>query len=341
MPWDNSNGIFWRTSTTGDAADDLSTNFQTIAPIVGGYFDTQDVGIGFDPASALARLAIQDDNQPGRPVLHLARNKDGARIHWTYSANTAKGEIGETYGGGCDTWIGANLDSTGAGHVSVPTQGDGASPSWVIHLNARASKDYCTIGRIAAAGVSTETVFLKIDANGFITLRNEVGGIRGALWTSGGDNASVTNSTSETTLLATGDGSKTIALADQRVGRVFTLRAQGTINTVNPAGNITFRIKWGTLSTDTITLSAADALVNEEWELEARCALSANKPTALSFSRLIYSDSNSWKGGGVGGKSFSQSPAADLGTVNLTVQFATADAGNTIACGVATLEFTY
>lgn len=127
--------------------------------------------VGIGTTAPVAKLHIHDLTAPGQPPFFIRRDYDGTRVRLSYAGTDTYGEIGMVTGPGSftpndsDLWMGVNLNSTGASHVTAPTQSNASASSWITRWNSRAG-DHFSIQRIAPGGGSNASTFLHINGSG-------------------------------------------------------------------------------------------------------------------------------------------------------------------------------
>ena len=115
--------------------------------------DNGRVGIGTNPTSNY-KLHVKgptfiDGTAEAQTPLRVDKDRDGARIGFTYAGNPISSEIGLTYQSVSQQklWIGANINSTGTGHVGT-TQANSNHPSQYIVMDS--GGDDITFNRITS-----------------------------------------------------------------------------------------------------------------------------------------------------------------------------------------------
>lgn len=153
----------------------------------------------------------------------------------------------------------------------------------------------------------------------------------------------VANTVTETTLYGTiGRGTLTIAANTLAVGDTLKLSARGIMSETGTP-NINFRVKFGSteiVSTGNITMSGA--MTNDSWILDCEITvLSIGASGTVFGAGAVFLDDTS----NVNGLTNSSTPATAIVvdttaaiTINITAQWDTADAGNTITTQVANVR---
>lgn len=154
----------------------------------------------------------------------------------------------------------------------------------------------------------------------------------------------VANSTTATTLLNSGLGTKTVPASFVQVGTRYRVRFVGLVSTkATLPGNITFEVKLGATVVATVTVAITAALTNAKIELECEFLVRAtgasgnvmawgeveNQVVALAAD-LSYAMTNTAVSSAI---DFTATKAIDV-----VVTWGTADASNTITAQVATIE---
>lgn len=166
-----------------------------------------------------------------------------------------------------------------------------------------------------------------------------VGGMRqprtAALWTSG-DVVTVANTTTQTSLLATGVGSKTVKSALQIAGKSLRIRLSGLLATAAAGvGDATVRFKWGASTISTVTWSPEVSL-GTTWSL----TLDVNfygVGDFYSVPEFLYSDTADACRRPQVGVTQRSGTAADT-AIDVTWQWSVADAANSVSCNAAIIE---
>lgn len=157
--------------------------------------------------------------------------------------------------------------------------------------------------------------------------------------------ASVANNSAEATLLGTGTGSLTIPANTLIIGRSARLTVAGVYSTINPPGTLRFRVRLGGLSgtvvLDTGDQTPATSASNRWFELSGivQCRTIGATGTVFSQGKVILAatdhDAVIWDMEKTATVTIDTTVSQ---TVDMTVDWQTADAGNTITGSVAFLE---
>lgn len=156
----------------------------------------------------------------------------------------------------------------------------------------------------------------------------------------------VANTATETSLIGTGVGSRTLVTNFLSVGRTIRLRAFGRYSTdAITAGNLNIRFKIGsTTIISTGDIAAPLGVTNEYWQVDVTMIVrtTGGAGTVSAQSAFLHGDDSithdlrSWE-------MISTSPVTlntvAGGLVDLTADWSVADTDNTITCTDATLEF--
>lgn len=166
-----------------------------------------------------------------------------------------------------------------------------------------------------------------------------IGGMRqprsAALWTSAAA-TTVANTDTETTLLDTGVGSKTVKSALQVAGKRLKIRLAGLLNTkASSAGDATLRFKWGATTVHTLTFTPGDGLATT-WSVDLDLCFYGSGDF-YSVPEVMYSDTSDACKRLQASVSQVSLTAADK-EIDVTWEWATADADNSVSVNAAVIE---
>lgn len=157
--------------------------------------------------------------------------------------------------------------------------------------------------------------------------------------------ATVANTTTETTLAGTGVGTLTMAANFLTVAKTFKVRAWGVYGSkAAPVGALTFRLKYGTTTLVTLAPTITASLTNRTWEAEfnVTCRTTGATGTVFAHGEIQVFTSTTASGFIV------NEPTATVtidttasSKLDITAQWATANASNTITCNLFTAEVLY
>lgn len=157
--------------------------------------------------------------------------------------------------------------------------------------------------------------------------------------------ATVANTTTETTLAGTGVGTLTMAANFLTVAKTFKVRAWGVYGSkASPVGALTFRLKYGTTTLVTLAPTITASLTNRTWEAEfnVTCRTTGATGTVFAHGEIQVFTSTTASGFIV------NEPTATVtidttasSKLDITAQWATANASNTITCNLFTAEVLY
>ncbi len=155
-------------------------------------------------------------------------------------------------------------------------------------------------------------------------------------------NATVANTVSETTLFGNGQGSLTLPVNYLTVGRTIKIVAEGFYSSALVAGTIIFRVKLGsTTFLATASITAVNSVTNDLWKLEAEltCRTTGGSGSVIGQGVLTLSTTTILAASvQLVATSASTIDTTATQAVNVTVQWGTADAANTITGTNATVQ---
>ena len=155
-------------------------------------------------------------------------------------------------------------------------------------------------------------------------------------------NSTVANTTTETTLLGTPVGSYTLPTNFLTIGKTLRFKASGFISTAGSAGNMTLRFKFGATNICvTPSFTATNNLSQQLWKVDVvvTCRTTGASGTVFGqgrYGRYTVSNGNRVSVAMVNTATTTINTTT-TNTVNLTVQWGTASASNTITCTNAVL----
>lgn len=157
--------------------------------------------------------------------------------------------------------------------------------------------------------------------------------------------ATVASSTSETTIAGSGIGSLTLPANFITVGKTFKLRAWGVYGTkAAPVGTFTLRFKYGSTTLISLAPTLTASLTNQMWEIEAEFTCRTTGATGTVFPQAELNLFTSTTAGGLivaGPTATTTIDTTASSKVDITVQWGTSNANNTITCNNFTLEVKY
>lgn len=156
----------------------------------------------------------------------------------------------------------------------------------------------------------------------------------------------VDTSTSETSLLAANTGTKTLPASTLTVGRTLIVEAEGVYGSkASTAGTLTLKVKLGsTVICTTGAITLTDNLTDRRWKLRVAITLRTTgvsgtvfgQGDAALFSAAVTHTLNEMLNTTTATIDTTASQAVDV-----TAQFGTSDAANTITCTNATIQVMY
>lgn len=188
---------------------------------------------------------------------------------------------------------------------------------------------------------------IRLDLYGDVTVSDAGGGVATVVFPDPTlfiqtANATVSNTVSETTLVGTGVGSATLPANFFTVGKTLRLTMRGINSTATPAGTLTFRIKLGAT---TIISSAAETLTNGltdmGWDIQAdiTCRTTGSSGTVRGQGKVFEATgtgtSAHWM---LASTSDTTINTTVSNAVDITVEYSTADASNSISATNFTIE---
>jgi len=155
----------------------------------------------------------------------------------------------------------------------------------------------------------------------------------------------VGNTTTETTLAGSGVGTLTMAANFLTVGKTFKVRAWGVYSSkAAPVGALTFRLKYGTTTLVTLAPTITASLTNQMWEAEFDLTCRTTGATGTVFAQGEIQVFTSTTASGF----IVSAPTATVtidttasSKLDITAQWATANASNTITSNIFTAEVLY
>lgn len=151
--------------------------------------------------------------------------------------------------------------------------------------------------------------------------------------------ATIANTTTETTLLGSGSGTSTLPASLLAIGKSLRLRLSGVLSTDASAGTLTIRAKLGSTSIAASTaVTPSNSLSNVAWilDVDLTCRTIGASGTVFGQGMMQIADST----GRVIGLAATAAVTVDTTSslaVNVTAQWGTASASNTITCSNATI----
>jgi len=155
--------------------------------------------------------------------------------------------------------------------------------------------------------------------------------------------ATITNTTTETTLVGSGVGSLTFPANSLFIGRTIRIQAYGLLSTATVPGTLRIKVKLGsTVILDTTAQTVASALSNFVWKVDAVITVrtvgasgSVMSQSAFEFQASSLAALLAW--------SMTNTAAVTLDTtasnaLDVTAQWGTADTSNNIRCTNVTVE---
>lgn len=160
--------------------------------------------------------------------------------------------------------------------------------------------------------------------------------------------ATVANSTTEATLLGTVQGTLTLPVNFFTIGKSIRVIARGVISTAAVPGTLNIRVRLGGVAGTEIVTTAAQtmtaSLTNRGWELDSiiTCRTTGASGTVFGQGWFRYATSAT----DIAGWDMENSSSTTRSTlasqqVQVTAQFGTADASNSLTCSVALVEVLY
>lgn len=158
-------------------------------------------------------------------------------------------------------------------------------------------------------------------------------------------NATITNTVTETTLLGTGVGTKTLPANSLIIGKTVRIKACGFYSTDGAAaGTLTFNLKiGGTTVATTGARTAVNAAANFYWEIEAEitCRTTGAGGTVFAQAKFLHQQEATTYNAFLWPLVNTGTDAVDTTVSNaldLTTTFGTADTDNTITCSNSSIE---
>lgn len=226
-----------------------------------------------------------------------------------------------------------HLFDVGNGHVMI---GNGGIYRWASAFSPTLTGADTGVKR-KIAGVVTVTTSSTDDTGQF----SSINGLSiGSIFTQTAD-ATVANTTTETSILGTGSGTKTVAAgAINTVGRTLRIQVRGmiSVNVGSPTLTVRFKIQGVTISTGVIAVNAASSNAFSIDELVTTRSTGASG-TVASNGEFSYQDTlNGSPSVGLLQPGTSTTDLTTSKTLDITVQWSAANALNTITSQVATIE---
>ena len=157
--------------------------------------------------------------------------------------------------------------------------------------------------------------------------------------------ATVASSTSETTLAGSGVGSLTLPANFFTVGKTIKLRAWGVYGTkASPVGTFTIRFKYGSTTLISLAPTLTVSLTNQMWEaeFEVTCRSTGATGTVFPQGEVQLFTSTTASGFIVAGPTATTTIDTTASSkIDITAQWATSNASNTITCNNFTAEVLY
>lgn len=189
----------------------------------------------------------------------------------------------------------------------------------------------------------TTTSGIYVRVNGSTVGPLSTGGSSGSvkwIW-SNTSSTTVANTTSETTLLDTGTGTKTVAANELQAGSIVRVTAAGSWNASDTSQIVSIRVKLGT----SITLARAITTSNDEatsgsWRVKADFlteTAGVNQAARASF-ETFFGSATAGTVTQIDNTFTSTFDTTGTNDVNVTAQWSAASASNTIACSIAYIE---
>lgn len=158
-------------------------------------------------------------------------------------------------------------------------------------------------------------------------------------------NATITNTTTETTLLGSGVGTKTLPAGSLVIGKTIRIKACGFYSTDGAAaGNLTFNLKiGGTTVCTTGARTAVNGAANYYWEIEAEitCRTTGGGGTVFAQAKFLHQEDATTYNAFIWPLINTATDTVDTTASNaldLTVTWGTADSDNTITCSNSSIE---
>lgn len=155
----------------------------------------------------------------------------------------------------------------------------------------------------------------------------------------------VGNTTTETTLAGSGVGTLTMAANFLTVGKTFKVRAWGVYSSkAAPVGALTFRLKYGTTTLVTLAPTITASLTNQMWEAEFNltCRTTGATGTVFAHGEIQVFTSTTASGFIVSAPTATVTIDTTASSkLDITAQWATANASNTITSNIFTAEVLY
>lgn len=235
--------------------------------------------------------------------------------------------------------------SGGARTVNLPAVATTRVGKIVIIRKSDTSANAVTIDANSSETIEGETTQVLFTFGSFVALRNtgtlwqitsQRGVMSGSIFAQTASAAAVASSTAETTILSTGNGTKTLPANFFRIGRTIRVKVWGVIgNTGTP--NITIKVKLGsTVILTSGTVASISVAANSGFELTADiiCRTVGGSGTVMAQGAFYY------------GPNRLQLPATATVTVDttasqaldVTAQWGTNDPANTITGHMCSVE---
>jgi len=222
--------------------------------------------------------------------------------------------------------------SRGAGSIHLESSGHFG---WASGTPSSANWD-TTIKR-KTAGITSASTGLVNDTGQF----SSINGLSiGSIFTQTAD-AAVANTVTETSILGTGSGTKTVAAgAINTIGRTLRIQVRGmiSVNVGSPTLTVRFKVQGVTISTGVIAVNAAS---NNAFSIDELVTVRTTgaSGTFASNGEFSYQDtSNGSPSVGLLQPGTSTTDLTTSKTIDITVQWSAANAASTLTSQVATIE---
>lgn len=247
-----------------------------------------------------------------------------------------------------DTWDMRTLTAPAAGLTISNTQGISGDPSFALANDLAALEGLSSTGIAVRTGTDTWAQRTVTAGNNIvITNGNGVSGNPTIAATSGTiftqtAGATVTNTTTETSILGTGVGSKTLASGFFTAGKTVRLKVSGLYSTVAIPGNVIVRVKLGSTVIASATTSAFVTGASSDYfdfETTITCRTTGGSGTVMSNGIVSYAGATGPVFDAVNNGGSTATVATNASQVlDVTVEWDGADAGKVIKTTTCVIE---
>lgn len=155
--------------------------------------------------------------------------------------------------------------------------------------------------------------------------------------------ASVSNTTTETSIVGSGVGSATIPASRMRAGSTYRIRVLGYYSTASSPGTLRLRVKLGSTTVlDTTAKTAHGSASSAQFEVEGTitCRTTGASGTVMGQGRALFPQTNNFTDGcwTMTNTATTTINTTSSQTIDVTAEWGTADAGNSISGAVVTIE---